>query len=323
MLVPVLIALSFVIFLMIEAIPGDPARVMLGEHASPQALAELRHKLGLDRPWYIRYALFLKNALKGDFGDSIMSGRPVVDELKEKITATIELSFFAMLIAVVIGILAGFVSAWKKYSIFDYISMLGALVGVSMPIYWLGFMLIILFSLKLGWLPTSGRISATLHLEPITGLYLIDTLIKGNWHAFKDVVSHLVMPAICLATVPMAIIARMTRSSMLEALNQDYIRTAKAKGLGTYRILFIHAFKNAAIPVITVIGLQFGYLMGGAILTETVFSWPGVGRWLLEGILARDFPVISGGTLVVATLFVLINLLVDVIYAFLDPRIRY
>lgn len=323
MLIPVVLVLSFVIFLMIESIPGDPAQIMLGQRASPEALQELRHKMGLDKPWYIRYSLFLQRLSRGDLGKSIMSGRPVASELKEKMAATIELSVFAILIAILVGVLAGFISAWRKYSIFDYLSMLGALVGVSMPIYWLGFMMIILFSLNLGWLPTSGRLEATTTLTAITNFYLIDTVIQGDWTAFKDVIIHLILPAITLATVPMAIIARMTRSSMLESLNQDYVRTAKAKGLGTSRILFIHAFKNAAIPIVTVVGLQFGYLMGGAILTETVFSWPGVGRWILEGIMARDFPVIAGGTLAVATLFILINLLVDLLYAFLDPRIRY
>lgn len=323
MLIPVVLVLSFVIFLMIESIPGDPAQIMLGQRASPEALQELRHKMGLDKPWYIRYGLFLQRLSRGDLGKSIMSGRPVASELKEKMAATIELSVFAILIAILVGVLAGFISAWRKYSIFDYLSMLGALVGVSMPIYWLGFMMIILFSLNLGWLPTSGRLEATTTLTAITNFYLIDTVIQGDWTAFKDVIIHLILPAITLATVPMAIIARMTRSSMLESLNQDYVRTAKAKGLGTSRILFIHAFKNAAIPIVTVVGLQFGYLMGGAILTETVFSWPGVGRWILEGIMARDFPVIAGGTLAVATLFILINLLVDLLYAFLDPRIRY
>jgi peptide/nickel transport system permease protein len=323
MLIPVVLVLSFVIFLMIEAIPGDPAQIMLGQRASPEALQELRHNMGLDEPWYIRYGLFLQRLSRGDLGKSIMSGRPVASELKEKMAATIELSVFAILIAILVGVLAGFISAWRKYSIFDYISMLGALVGVSMPIYWLGFMMIIFFSLNLGWLPTSGRLEATTALTAITNFYLIDTVIQGDWTAFKDVIIHLILPAITLATVPMAIIARMTRSSMLESLNQDYVRTAKAKGLGTSRILFIHAFKNAAIPIVTVVGLQFGYLMGGAILTETVFSWPGVGRWILEGIMARDFPVIAGGTLAVATLFILVNLLVDLLYAFLDPRIRY
>lgn len=323
MLVPVFLVLSSVIFLMIEAIPGDPAQIMLGQHASPEALEKLRHKLGLDEPVYIRYGKFVGRLVRGDLGDSIMSGRPVAEELKEKLAATIELSVFAMLIATAVGILAGFISAWKQYSLFDYVSMVGALVGVSMPIYWLGFMLIILFSLHLGWLPTSGRLDATMSLVSTTGFYLIDTLLSGNWNAFVNVVRHLVMPAICLATVPMAIIARMTRSSMLEALNQDYVRTAKAKGVGANKILFVHAFKNAAIPIITVLGLQFGYLMGGAILTETVFSWPGVGRWVLEGILARDFPVIAGGTMAVAGLFVLVNLCVDILYAFVDPRIRY
>ena len=323
MMVPVLIALSMVVFVMIEAIPGDPAQIMLGQHATQEALTDLRQSLGLDRPAYIRYAGFLGNILRGDLGKSIMSSRPVAEELLEKLAATLELSAAALAIAALCGILAGFVSAWKRYSLFDYLSMVGALIGVSMPIYWLGFILIIVFSLMLGWLPTGGRIDVTMEIASCTGFYLVDTLMAGRWDAFCSTIQHMILPAICLGTVPMAIIARMTRSAMLEALNQDYIRTARAKGVSSGGILFVHAFKNAAIPIITVIGLQFGYLMGGAILTETVFSWPGVGRWVLDAIMARDFPVIAGGTLAVAGLFVLINLVVDIFYAVVDPRIRY
>ena len=322
-IVPVLLVLSLVIFLIIEAIPGDPAQVMLGQHATPEALERMRHSLGLDRPFWVRYALFAGRLLKGDLGRSILSGRPILAEIAEKAPATLELSIFALLLAGVLGTLAGFISAWRQNRLFDYLSMFSSLVGVSIPIYWLGFMLIILFSLKLGWLPTGGRLSAEISFHSPSGFLLLDSLLAGNWTAFSDAAKHLVMPAICLATVPMAIIARMTRSSMLEALNQDYIRTARAKGVRTLRLLCVHAFKNAAIPVVTVIGLQFGYLMGGAILTETVFSWPGVGRWLLDGILGRDFPVIAGGTLFVAFFFVLANLVVDLLYILLDPRIRY
>lgn len=322
-IVPVLLVLSLVVFLIIEAIPGDPAQVMLGQHATPEALERMRHSLGLDRPFWVRYALFAGRLLKGDLGRSILSGRPILAEIAEKAPATLELSIFALLLAGVLGTLAGFISAWRQNRLFDYLSMFSSLVGVSIPIYWLGFMLIILFSLKLGWLPTGGRLSAEISFHSPSGFLLLDSLLAGNWTAFSDAAKHLVMPAICLATVPMAIIARMTRSSMLEALNQDYIRTARAKGVRTLRLLCVHAFKNAAIPVVTVIGLQFGYLMGGAILTETVFSWPGVGRWLLDGILGRDFPVIAGGTLFVAFFFVLANLVVDLLYILLDPRIRY
>lgn len=322
-MIPVLLALSFVIFLIIEAIPGDPAQIMLGQHATPEALERMRHSLGLDQPWLTRYSLFLGRLLKGDLGTSILSGRSVISELAEKAPATLELSLFALFIAVILGTVAGFISAWKQNSLFDYISMFSSLVGVSIPIYWLGFMLIILFSLTLGWLPTGGRISAVIDFQSATGFLLFDALASGNWSVAADAARHLVLPSICLATVPMAIIARMTRSSMLETLNQDYIRTARAKGVRILRLLCVHAFKNAAIPVVTVVGLQFGYLMGGAILTETVFSWPGIGRWLLDGILGRDFPVIAGGTLFVASFFVLVNLIVDVLYVFLDPRIRY
>lgn len=322
-MIPVLLVLSFVIFMIIEAIPGDPAQIMLGQHATPEALERMRHSLGLDQPWFTRYALFIGRLLKGDLGSSILSGRTVLSELAEKAPATLELSIFALFIAVTLGILAGFISAWKQNSLFDYIAMFSSLVGVSIPIYWLGFMLIILFSLTLGWLPTGGRISSLIDFQSTTGFLLLDSLAAGNWTVAADVARHLLLPSICLATVPMAIIARMTRSSMLETLNQDYIRTARAKGVKVMRLLSVHAFKNAAIPVVTVVGLQFGYLMGGAILTEMVFSWPGIGRWLLDGILGRDFPVIAGGTLFVASFFVLVNMVVDILYVFLDPRIRY
>jgi len=323
LVLPVLLVLSFLIFLMIESIPGDPAEIILGDHATPEALAKLRTDMGLHLPWHTRYGIFLGNLARGNLGESLMSGTPVMEEIKTKLTATMELSVFALLIAVILGTLIGFLAAWKQNSFFDYLSTMGALLGVSMPIYWLGFLLIIFFSLHLGWLPTSGRTTATLALVPVTGFYCIDTILAGDWHAFRDVLAHLVMPSVCLATVPMATIARMTRSSMLEALNQDYVRTARAKGVKTWKILGVHAFKNASIPVITVLGLQFGTLMGGAILTESVFSWPGVGTWLLQGILARDYAVISGGTLMVSALFIVVNLGVDVLYAFLDPRIRY
>ncbi len=322
-IIPVLLVLSFVIFGIIEAIPGDPAQIMLGQHATPEALEQMRHSLGLDRPWTVRYVLFLGRLTRGDLGKSILSGRSVLSEIAEKVPATLELSLVALLLAGVLGVLAGFLSAWRQNSLFDYFAMFGSLVGVSIPIYWLGFMLIILFSLNLGWLPTGGRLAATIEFQPLTNFYLLDALLSGNREVLADAIRHLVMPAFCLATVPMAIIARMTRSSMLEVLNQDYIRTARAKGVRTGRLLFLHAFKNASIPVVTVIGLQFGYLMGGAILTETVFSWPGIGRWLLDGILGRDFPVIAGGTLFVAAAFIMVNLLVDLLYLFLDPRIRY
>lgn len=323
MMIPVLLVLSLLIFLMIETIPGDPAEIILGDHATPEALARLRTEMGLDRPWFVRYGAFLGRIVRGDLGESLISGAPVLDEIKAKLAATMELSVFALAVAVVVGVFVGFLSAWKQNSLFDYLSTVGALLGVSMPIYWLGFLMIIFFSLHLGWLPTSGRTTATLSLIPVTGFYGIDALLAGDWHAFRDVLAHLVMPSLCLATVPMATIARMTRSSMLEALNQDYVRTAKAKGVSTGKIISVHAFKNASIPIITVLGLQFGTLMGGAILTESVFSWPGVGTWILQGIMARDYAVISGGTLVVSALFILVNLGVDILYAFLDPRIRY
>jgi len=240
----------------------------------------------------------------------------------QRFPATIELSLAAILIATVFGMLAGIISATRQYSVFDYISMVVSLIGVSMPIFWLGLVLMIIFSLHLGWLPLSGRLSYFIELETVTNLYVIDSVLTGNWTAFKDAVWHLIMPAFTLSTIPMAIIARITRSSMLEVLRQDYIRTAKAKGLSPVTVYLKHGLKNAMIPVITVIGLQFGILMGGAILTETIFAWPGIGNWILNAVYARDFNAVQGGTMLVATVFVLINMVVDILYAWVNPRIK-
>jgi len=228
----------------------------------------------------------------------------------------------AIVFAVTLGMLAGIVSATRQYSLFDYGSMVLSLIGVSMPIFWLGLVLMIIFSVNLGWLPLSGRLSYDITLEPVTNLYLIDSIIQGNWAAFKDALHHIIMPAFTLSTIPMAIIARMTRSSMLEVLRQDYIRTAKAKGLSPRAVHYKHALRNALIPIVTIIGLQFSILLGGAILTETIFAWPGIGSWLLNAVYARDFNAVQGGTMLIATLFVLINVLVDLLYAVINPRIK-
>jgi peptide/nickel transport system permease protein len=308
---------------MLHLTPGDPARVMLGERATPEALARLRADLGLNDPWYIQYWRFLSRAVRGDFGKSIKSHQEIRVEIRDRFPATVELALASMVFATILGMIAGIISATKQYSIFDYSSMVGSLVGISMPIFWLGLVLIIVFSVKLGLFPLSGRISPRISLDRITNFYLIDSLITGNWVAFKDALHHLVLPSVALGTIPMAFISRMTRSSMLEVIRQDFIRTAQAKGLAQAVVTYRHALKNAMIPVVTVIGLEFGYLLGGAILTETIFAWPGIGRWLFLAVGARDFRAIQGGVLLVATVFVLINLAVDMLYAFLDPRIRY
>ncbi|MEW6258900.1 MAG: ABC transporter permease [Thermodesulfobacteriota bacterium] len=321
MLVPTLLGVSIIVFLMLHITPGDPAELLLGERATEQALHEIREHLGLNKPLYVQYGLFLKRLATLDLGETIWTREKVWTEISQRFPATIELSVAAMLISCFFGILFGIVSATKQYSIFDYLSMIGALVGVSMPIFWLGLVLMLVFSLVLGWFPMSARLTIGIDLEPVTHFYVLDSILTGNWTALKDVLWHLFLPAVTLSTIPMAIVARMTRSSMLEVLRQDYIKTARAKGLPQSTVIFKHAFRNALIPVVTTIGLQFGILMGGAILTETIFAWPGVGKWMFDAVMKRDYMVIQGGTLFIAGLFVLINLVVDVLYAVINPRI--
>jgi peptide/nickel transport system permease protein len=320
-LIPTLLGVSIIVFLMLRLTPGDPAELLLGERATEKTLNEVREHLGLNEPLYVQYGLFLKRLSKGDLGETIFTRQKVLIEIKHRFPATIELSVLALMIACFFGIIFGIVSATKQYSIFDYASMIGALAGVSMPIFWLGLILMMIFSLNLGWLPLSGRISIHIDLEVITNFYIIDSIITRNWVALKDVIWHLIMPAVTLATIPTAIVARMTRSAMLDVLRQDYIKTAKAKGLSRFKVIFKHALRNALIPVVTTIGLQFGVLLGGAILTETIFAWPGVGKWMYDGVMQRDYMVIQGGTLFIATIFVVINLGVDVLYAIINPRI--
>jgi peptide/nickel transport system permease protein len=306
---------------MMHITPGDPAELLLGERATETALEALREHLGLNEPLHVQYGMFLKRLMKGDLGETIWTRQKVWVEVKQRFPATIELSIAAMLISSFFGVILGIISATKQYSLFDYLSMLGALVGVSMPIFWLGLVLMLIFSLNLGWFPMSGRLSVGIDLDPITNFYILDALLTKNWPAFKDAIWHLTLPAFTLSTIPMAIVARMTRSSMLEVLRQDYIKTAKAKGLSPGIVIMKHALRNALIPVITVIGLMFGILMAGAILTETIFAWPGVGKWLYDAVLQRDYMVIQGGTLFVAAIFVIINLVVDVLYAVINPKI--
>jgi len=324
-LIPVLLGITLLVFLFLHLIPGDPAVVMLGDRATPDQVAALRERMGLNEPLPLQYLAFLGNLLQFDLGRSIFTGVPIIREIAIRWPATFELSVAAMLIALVLGVPAGVLAAVRKNSWLDNLTMSGSLIGVSMPVYWLGLLLVYLFAVNLRWLPPSGRISvhAGLSFEPITGFYLFDTLIQGDFAAFQDVLAHLALPALTLSTIPLAILARITRSAMLEVLSQDYIRTARAKGLLELRVIFKHALKNAMLPVITIIGLEFGTLLGGAILTETIFAWPGIGKWIYEGILTRDYPVVQGGVIFVATAFVLINLLVDLSYALLDPRIQY
>ena len=307
---------------MIHLVPGDPAEMMLGERANEKALAEIRHQLGLDQPLYVQYGRFMGRLVQGDLGRALRTNEKITTEIAEHFPATLELAMVAIVFAIVLGMFAGIISATRQYSIFDYGSMVLSLIGVSMPIFWLGLVLIIIFSVNLGIFPISGRLSYDVYLEPITHLYLLDSILRGDWVAFKDALHHIILPAFTLSTIPMAIIARMTRSSMLEVLRQDYIRTAKAKGLAPWVVHYKHALKNALIPIVTIIGLQFSILLGGAILTETIFAWPGIGSWLLNSVYARDFNAVQGGTMLIATVFVLINVLVDVLYAWINPRVK-
>ncbi len=318
----IMVGVSVLVFLMLRMIPGDPARLLLGEYASPDELARLRAQLGLDQSYLTQYAIYLKNLLQGDFGKSVRTGAPIVNEIGVRLLATIELSMAAMLIATILGIAAGVVSSVKQYSIFDYGSMFLALIGVSMPIFWLGLMLIYLLSVKFPILPMMGRITMGLEAPPVTGLVVVDTLIAGQLGAFLDSLRHLILPSFTLATIPMAIVARITRSSMLEVLNKDYVRTARAKGLDEMIVILRHALRNAFLPVVTVLGLNFGLLLGGAVLTETIFSWPGLGRYVVDSLMARDYAAVQTCILIFAVVMTLINLVVDLVYVILDPRIR-
>lgn len=323
LLIPVLVGMSLVVSLLIHAIPGDPAKMMLGEKASPESLNELRDRLGLNDPWYKQYFNYMGKVVSGDLGTSIKTKNSISKEIMPYLAATFELAIFSMLIAVFFGMNFGIIAAWRQNTWPDYVLMVIALVGVSMPVFWLGLMEQLFFSLKLGWFPTIGRISARDPIDTITNLYLIDTILTLNWNGFVQSFRHLILPAFALATIPMAIIARISRASMLEVLRSDYVRTAYAKGLTPMRVIYKHTLRNAFIPIITIIGLQMGMLLGGAVLTETIFSWPGVGQYIYNAISNRDYPVIQSGILVVATIFVLINLLVDILYAVIDPRITY
>ncbi len=322
-LIPVLLGLSLVVFFMIRAIPGDPAQLILGQLATKEAVEALTIQLGLDQPWFVQYFHYLGNLLTGDLGESIRTKAPISEEMVPYLMATIELSFCAMLVAVVIGVNAGIISAWFQNSWFDYVAMVLALVGVSMPIFWLGLMEQWVFAINLDWLPTSGREEVRNPVTAITNIYIIDTIIQGRTDQLVEVIKHLVLPSIALATIPMAIIARITRSTMLEVMRSDFIRTARAKGLKMFWVVYKHSLKNAIIPVLTIIGLQTGLLLGGAILTETIFSWPGIGRYIYEAIGYRDYPVVQSGVLVIAFIFVMINLVIDLLYAAIDPRIKY
>ncbi len=322
-LIPVFFGVLLIVFVINHLTPGDPALLILGERATKEAIAKLRDQLGLNDPLPITFVKYLGRAVRGDLGRSIQSNERVTVELAQRFPATIELTLAAMLIASAVGIVTGMIAAARRNSWFDGASMVAALFGFSMPIFWLGIMLILLFAAYLDWFPISGRLDYTVEISRITNFYLLDALLTRNGEAFANALRHLVLPAVTLSTVPLAIIARMTRSSLLEVLRADYVRTARAKGLAERQVVVRHALRNAAIPIVTVIGLNVGSLLGGAILTETIFAWPGVGRLVVDAIFARDYPVVQGAVLVIAVVFVLVNLVVDISYAYLDPRIRY
>ncbi|MGH2562770.1 MAG: ABC transporter permease [Thermomicrobiales bacterium] len=323
LMVPVLIGILTAAFVLLQLIPGDPAIALAGDKGSVEQIEQIRHEYGLDRPLIVQYAYFVKSAVMFDFGESLRTHQPVLKELRQFFAATMELSFTALLIALVVGIPAGVLAATRRNTAWDYGSMLVALTGISTPVYWAGIVLIYLLSFRLGLFPIGGILDSGIDLDRVTYGYVTDSILTGNWQALTSSLHHLALPAFVLSTIPMAIIARMTRSSMLEVLGQDYLRTARAKGLKEQAVTVRHALKNALIPIVTVIGLQFGGLLSGAFLTETVFARPGVGRYVVTAIGARDYPVIQAVVLIFAVMFVLINLVVDRIYAFLDPRIRY
>ena len=323
MLVPVLLGVSIIAFSLIHLAPGDPARTMLGERATQEQLNEIREKYGLDKPVYVQYGIWLNGVLHGDLGRSITTHEHVSKEIMDRFPNTVELAIAAMLFAIVVGGFAGIISASKQYSITDYTFMGIALFGISMPVFWLGIMLMMIFGVWLGWLPIGGRIDLLIPYQRITGFMVIDSIITGNFKALISVLRHLILPAIALGTIPMAMIARVTRSSMLEILRQDFIRTERAKGLSERAVIYKHAVRNAMVPVVTVIGLNFGLLLAGAILTETVFSWPGLGRLVVEAVYERDYPLVVGSILVFAIIFVFVNLITDIFYTYIDPRIHY
>ncbi len=323
MVAPTLIGASIVVFLLIHIIPGDAVTVILGERASEAARQALTEKLGLDQPLYYQYWTWFTGAMQGDFGTSIRTNGPVLSEIFSRLPATLELTFAAIFIAVVFGIFFGVTAARYRNSLVDQMAIGMSLLGVSIPIFWLGMMMIFFFAVMMGWLPVSGRLTLGLSVNSVTGLYLVDALIAGKMQVFWDALRHLLMPAVALSSVSLALFVRVTRSSMLDVLSEDYVRTARAKGLSMNIVIYKHALKNALIPIVTVVGLSFAQLLGGAVLTETVFSWPGVGRLLITSIGHRDYPMIQGIVLFIVLAFILINLLVDIIYAYLDPRIRY
>ena len=324
LVIPTFIGITLITFALIHLIPGDPVEIRAGERSiDPKRHAALMVEYGLDKPLAVQYAGYIWKVVRGDLGKSIVTNNSVLSEFLTLFPATMELSFCAMIVAVFFGLPAGIIAGVKRGSVFDHSVMGLSLTGYSMPIFWWGLLLILFFSVFLGWTPVSGRLSALFWIDADTGFMVIDSLRSDEKGAFVSALRHLILPSIVLGTIPLAVIARMTRSAMLEVLNEDYVRTAKAKGLPPWRVIMVHALRNALIPVVTVIGLQTGVLLAGAILTETIFAWPGVGKWILESIFRRDYPAVQGGILLIATVIILVNLSVDVLYGIINPRIRH
>jgi peptide/nickel transport system permease protein len=323
LLIPILFGLSILVFFWVRALPGSPISSLLGERATPQLIQQYKDRYGLDEPVYKQYVKQLRAWSHADFGTSTATHRTITYEIKQRFPATVELAVAAMIFAIGIGLPLGFFAAKKYGGLFDHASLFISLIGVSIPVFFLAIILKYIFAVRLGWLPTVGRQSVLLDAEHPTNFYILDAIITRDWAAFTDSIKHLILPAIALGSIPLAIITRITRASVLDVQNEDYVRTARAKGLAPITVDRRHVLRNALLPITTIIGLQVGLLLSGAVLTETVFAWPGIGSWLRDAIFNRDYPVIQGGILFVALIFVLVNLIVDISYAIINPRIRY
>jgi peptide/nickel transport system permease protein len=322
LLIPILLGLSILVFGWIRALPGGPAEALLGERATAASIAQIEKQYGLDKPIYVQYGSYLKTVVQGDFGTSITTRQPVIEEIKRRFPATVELALAAGIFSILLGIPLGFLAAKRYGGFLDHASLVGSLLGISIPVFFLGIVLKYIFSVKLGLLPTVGRISVLIDLETPTNFYVLDSIIAGNMEALWDTIKHLILPAVALGSIPLAIIARITRAAVLDVQNEDYVRTARAKGVSPGIVDRRHVLRNALLPITTIIGLQVGLLLSGAVLTETVFAWPGMGTWLVDAIDNRNFPVLQGGILFLAVIFVFVNLIVDLSYALINPRIR-
>ena len=322
LLIPILLGVSVLVFGWIHLLPGSPAESLLGEHATPQAVAQIRRQYGLDKPLYVQYWRYLETTLEGNLGTSIATTRPVTYEIEHRFPATVELALAAMVFAIVCGVPLGFFAAKRYGTWFDNASLVVSLIGISIPIFFLAIILKYIFAVRLGWLPSVGREDILAVRPHPTNFYILDAILNGDPTALWDSIKHLILPAIALGSIPLAIVTRITRASVLDVQNEDYVRTARAKGLAPHTVDSRHVMRNALLPVVTIIGLQTGLLLSGAVLTETVFAWPGIGSWLKDAIFNRDYPVLQGGILFVAFVFVIVNLIVDISYALINPRIR-